>query len=215
MFAPDRLRSQNMTGNGLFPMRRGRRWCSFCVLLLSCDHDSPERASRSGAASTLDPSVVAPGAASQESSKHQDRVVGFDGGEARIEAGVLVERIEIRKVGRTRSESACAGPVATYDAISAFYARFQEAMRSDDRGAIISMLKFPLRVNGRKPPLIASSDELLARWDQVFTRRVKKKISLAEPHEVVCRDGTTSMFGNGVVWADVFDGALRVKVVNR
>jgi hypothetical protein len=144
-----------------------------------------------------------------------ERVVPFDGGEARIQAGVLVERIEITKVGRAGSESACAGPVATYDAIAAFYARFQEAMSADDRGAIISMLKFPLRVNGRKLPEVASAEELSARWDRVFTRRVKKKIALGEPQEVVCRDGTTSMFGSGVVWADVYDGALRVKVINR
>jgi hypothetical protein len=142
-------------------------------------------------------------------------VVPFDGGEARIEAGVLVERIEIRKEGRAGSESVCAGPIATYAAISAFYARFQAAMARDDRIGIISMLKFPLRVNGRKPPEVASAEELSARWDQVFTRRVKKKIALAEPEDVFCRDGTTSMFGNGVVWADVYDAALRVKVINR
>jgi hypothetical protein len=185
------------------------------VLLFSCDHDSSGKASRNADVRTFGPSIVAPATRSSEPSMRRERVIRFDGGEARIETGVLFERIEIRKMGRARSESACAGPVATYDAIVAFYARFQEAMGRDDRGAITSMLKFPLRVSGRKPPEVASAEELSARWDQVFTWRVKKKIALGEPRDVVCRDGTTSMFGNGVVWADVYDTALRVKVVNR
>lgn len=185
------------------------------TLLLACDGGAPSATLRAAETVPNGPSTVEPAAASREPSRPKSRVVPFDGGEARIEAGVLVERIEIAKEGRVKSESACAGPVATYDAISTFYARFQAASASDDRSTIISMLKFPLRVNGRKPPEVASSEELSARWEQVFTRRVKKKIALADPRDVFCRDGTTAMFGNGVVWADVYDTTLRVNVVNR
>jgi hypothetical protein len=196
-------------------MRRSQRLPWIGALLLACEGGAPSATQRAAETVPLGPSTMEPAATSFEASRPKARVVPFDGGQARIEAGVLVERIEIAKEGRVKRESACAGPVATYDAISTFYARFQAAMVSDDRSTIISMLKFPLRTNGRKPPEVASPEELSARWDQVFTRRVKKKVALADPHDVFCRDGTTSMFGNGVVWAGVYDATLRVNVVNR
>ena len=187
--------------------------------MLACDGGRSAEATRAVEARSADPSTLDPTARAMAGpaapTRLETRIVRFDGGEARIESGVLSERIEISRDGRVRVESSCAGPVATYDAIAAFFARFKDAVASDDRAGVVSMLKFPLRVNGVKPPVVMSADELLARWDRVFTRRVKRKISLAEPRDVVCRDGSAAMFGSGVLWADVFDTTLRVKLVGR
>ena len=89
------------------------------------------------------------------------------------------------------------------------------ALAADDGNGVVSMLKFPLRVNKKNLPIIASPAELLERWDRVFTARVKRKVASAEPRTVFCRDGTNAMLGAGVVWAEAADGELRISVVNR
>jgi hypothetical protein len=183
--------------------------------VLACENGTPERPTRSialAAPRTPAEPAATPAAASAQ---RPPRVVRFDGGEARIEAEFLSEHIDITLDGREGPECWCAGPVATYDRISAFFERLQAAVATDDRRAVTSMMKFPLRVNRRKLRELASAEELLKRWDRVFDERAKRKIASANPRVVCCRDGTSTMLGPGVVWAGVVDGELRVQALNR
>ncbi len=196
-------------------MKRGRRYVPFVVLSLSCGSGAPGESTRPAASLRSSPPVVTAALSAPPPTKSPVRIVRFDGGQARIAEEFLGEHIEIALDGRYPAESYCTGPTATYDRISAFFARFQLAVAADDRNGVVSMSKFPLRVNSKKLPSVASPAELLERWDRVFTARVKRKVASAEPRDVFCRDGTNAMFGAGVVWAEAADGELRISVVNR
>jgi len=142
------------------------------------------------------------------------RLVPLDGGVASIEQKFLGEHVVIARTERAPWDSWCAGPVATYDEIAAFFARVQERVAADDRRAVAMLVKFPLRVNAWRLREIASAEELMKHWDRVFSARAKRKIAHSEPAEVTCRDGTSAMFGAGVLWAEVSGGKLRLRAVN-
>ncbi len=77
---------------------------------------------------------------------------------------------------------------------------FWLAVKSDDRKAAASLVRYPIRVEtsaGRKR--YASADELLGDYELIFTPRFRESIAKALPRNMFVRD-QGAMLGNGQVW---------------
>jgi hypothetical protein len=145
------------------------------------------------------------------------RVVHFASGQAEIAKHGAFERVVIKgRHGEVESESYCGDGSGTYDEIVRLATALKAAARHDDRNAIMAHVAYPLRVNA--PPgagfEIRSKRALAVRLRSVLGRKLIQAISRSEPHAVFCRDGM-SMLADGVMWASVDAGVLRVRVVNR
>ena len=84
-------------------------------------------------------------------------------------------------------------------AVAAFEA-FQKAVTSDERKAVASMIRFPLRVRlGGKKALVRDKSQLLHDYDTVFDSSVKCAIAHAKKTQV---RGNSQGFtvDDGVVW---------------
>jgi hypothetical protein len=87
----------------------------------------------------------------------------------------------------------CLQAVAVFEA-------FQKAVTSDERKAVASMIRFPLRVRlGGKKTLIRDKSQLLRHYDSVFDSSVKCAIARAKKTQV---RGNSQGFtvADGVVW---------------
>jgi len=106
------------------------------------------------------------------------------------------------------------------------YARFlgdlQSAVRSDDRDAVINLIRFPLRVNaGGKSRVYRDAQSVGVDYDRIFTRRVTEAILAQHGDRLFSRDQGV-MIGNGQVWFDHVcpndncspPGPLRIIAVN-
>jgi hypothetical protein len=90
------------------------------------------------------------------------------------------------------------------DAI-AFLAKFQDALKSNNREAIASLVNYPLLVTGAAGKThVRSRAQLLAGFDGIFTAAVRGAILKATPDDVWGND-QGFMIGDGVIW---FDGIL-------
>jgi hypothetical protein len=86
----------------------------------------------------------------------------------------------------------------------AFLAKFQDALKRDDRPAVASLVHYPLLVpeGGRKQ--IRSRAELLAKFNSIFNPSVRAAILKAAPDDV-WGNSHGFMIGRGVIW---FDGIV-------
>lgn len=90
------------------------------------------------------------------------------------------------------------------DAI-AFLAKFQSALKSNDREAVASLVNYPLLVTGAAGKMhVGSRVQLLASFDGVFTSAVRSAILKATPDDVWGND-QGFMIGDGLIW---FDGIV-------
>jgi len=98
----------------------------------------------------------------------------------------------------------------------------QSAVRSDDRDAVIRLIRFPLRVNaGGKSRVYRDAQAVRVDYDRIFTRRVAEAILAQRADKLFSRDQGV-MIGNGQVWFDHIcptdncspPGPLRTTAVN-
>lgn len=127
------------------------------------------------------------------------RVVKFTDGSASIDAEGGVDHVVVRDTkGNVTSESRCGA--GTFDKYFALFTKLNDAVARADRAAIVNLIAYPLRVNGKKPLAFRNAAALTNNYDKVFTAEVQAKIRKAEPAAVFCWDGR-AMLGDGVVWA--------------
>jgi hypothetical protein len=95
----------------------------------------------------------------------------------------------------TRSD--CPGAIA-------FLAKFQDALKRNDRKAVASLVNYPLLAAPDDKTHIRSRVQLLANFDRVFNPQVRSAILNATAGEV-WGNSRGFMIGSGVIW---FDGII-------
>ena len=107
-------------------------------------------------------------------------------------------------------------------AYAAFVPRLQAAVRTNDRGALIRLIAFPLRVNGAGGAKVYRDRRSVERdFDRIFTPKVRRAILDQAPNALFVRD-QGAMIGSGEVWiaqtcpnrACSPAGAVRIIAVN-
>jgi len=105
---------------------------------------------------------------------------------------------------------------------AAFVPRLQAAVRANDRRAVISLIAFPLRVNGVAGAEIYKDRRSVERdFARIFTPKVRRAILDQAPNSLFVRD-QGAMIGSGEVWiaqtcpnrACSPAGAVRIIAVN-
>jgi hypothetical protein len=86
--------------------------------------------------------------------------------------------------------------------VLAFFGKFQSAMVSGNKAVVASMVTYPLRVNmARKGTkfVVATSADLIKRYDQVFTPAIRQAVAAEKPAKLVgSKDGAA--IAAGLVW---------------
>jgi hypothetical protein len=136
---------------------------------------------------------------------------------------VVVTGSRVRNPALARSDALSVSDSRLHDpAYAAFLSRLQIAVRENDRGAVIKMIQFPLRVNsGGKSRLYRDARSVRRDFDQIFTSRVKQAIAEQRFDGLFVRD-QGAMIGNGELWFDQMcsntacspPGPVRIRAVN-
>lgn len=78
--------------------------------------------------------------------------------------------------------------------------KFWRAVRSDDRATVAASIRYPIRVMlDGKPVRLKGPDELLARYEAIFTPKYREAIAKGLPRNMFVRD-EGAMLGSGEVW---------------
>ncbi len=114
---------------------------------------------------------------------------------------------------QAESESAEPGEV-TDGEIIAYFEAFQQAAAAGERETVAGMFLYPkqLQLPGQELTYVNSAEEFLPYYDQVFTPEFLEQIARMEPDAFV-REGATVSWGDGDVWARVYDGQLTMASV--
>jgi hypothetical protein len=86
----------------------------------------------------------------------------------------------------------------------AFLAKFQDALKRNDRPAVASLVHYPLLVTDGGRKQIHSRAELLGKFNSIFNASVRAAILNATPDDV-WGNYRGFMIGRGVIW---FDGII-------
>jgi hypothetical protein len=103
------------------------------------------------------------------------RIVKFAEGSTSIEAVGRVEHVVVRDTG-------------TFDEYLALFTKLRDAVSRADRSAVVKLVNYPLRVNGKKPLVLQNAASLTKSYEKVFTVTVQEKIRKANPQR--CSVGT-------------------------
>jgi hypothetical protein len=83
-----------------------------------------------------------------------------------------------------------------------FVTRLQTAIRANDRGAVIKLIGFPLRVNSSgRSRFYPNARSVQRDFDRIFTPRVRQAILVQRPAQLFTRD-QGAMIGDGEIWFD-------------
>ena len=106
---------------------------------------------------------------------------------------------------------------------AAFLERLQAAVGDKDRGAVIRLIRFPLRVNsGGRSQIYPDARSVRRDFDTIFTPRVRQTILAQRADRLFIRD-VGAMIGDGEVWFDHVcsdsscsrPGPVRITAINR
>jgi len=106
---------------------------------------------------------------------------------------------------------------------AAFLERLQAAVGDKDRGAVIRLIRFPLRVNsGGRSQIYPDARSVRRDFDTIFTPRVRQAILAQRADRLFIRD-VGAMIGDGEVWFDHVcsdsscsrPGPVRITAINR
>ena len=82
-----------------------------------------------------------------------------------------------------------------------FLTQLQNAVRANDREAVIKLVKLPLRVNFNRAHFYRDAKSVRANYDRIFTPKVRKVILAQRFDQLFGRDQGV-MIGGGEVWFD-------------
>jgi hypothetical protein len=135
--------------------------------------------------------------------------------------------LDRKEVAATRDKVINSLPAADWIAKDASYATFlkrlQGAVRANDRGAVIKLIGFPLRVNSNgRSRFYRDARSVRADYDRIFTPGVTRAILGQRADQLFGRDQGL-MIGNGQVWFDHVctnprcspPGPVRITAINR
>ncbi|MEJ8857772.1 hypothetical protein WKW79_24585 [Variovorax robiniae] len=112
-----------------------------------------------------------------------------------------------------RESSARRYEKVTSETDAAFEARvqdFHKAVLASEKAEAARFVDYPLKVKqGGKTRQIANAEQLVAGWDQVFTKPCIEALKVALPHDMFVANGQ-AMMGSGVIWF----GAKGAAVIN-
>lgn len=90
-------------------------------------------------------------------------------------------------------------PDSSYESM---VAKARTAFLNGDLSTVAKYIHFPLRVNGKRSPLIVRNEtELNANWSIIFTPGLLAKLQTDVTHEMFVQDGK-AMLGDGELWFD-------------
>jgi hypothetical protein len=95
--------------------------------------------------------------------------------------------------------------------------KFRTALLSGNRPGVAASVVFPLHWNHGPPwhsTLVRDRNALMRDYDVIFDEGVIAKVRAADPRALFCRNYTNAMLGDGVVWANEWQGQIGVVVVN-
>lgn len=145
------------------------------------------------------------------------RIMHYGGNTATITTTRQLQHIVVRDgKGNLESETWCDWQSGTFDEIVALGESLKRAANHGDRRAIVSLMRFPLRINTgpERGYSIASPRALLARYNAILTPRIIAALRQNEPQDVFCRNGMSWVAG-GLMWSTADrPGVLRVAVIN-
>ena len=130
-----------------------------------------------------------------------------------------------RSAGRAEAADAQTAPdsVLKDRAYSGFLAQLQTAVRKSDRGAVIKLIAFPLRVNsGGRSQVYRDARSVRRDYDRIFTPPVTRAILNQRFDRLFGRDLGMAI-GDGQVWFDYTcpnaqctpPGPVRITAINR
>jgi hypothetical protein len=86
------------------------------------------------------------------------------------------------------------------DGYAGFLSRLQSAFSANDRRSLVSLVQFPLRVNGSgRTRLYRDAASLERDFDRVFTPKVRNAVLRQSAKDLFVRD-QGAMVGNGELW---------------
>ena len=94
-----------------------------------------------------------------------------------------------------------------------FLASLKQHLERDDRAALVSMIRLPLKIYSGSGKTYTDSKSLISDFDQVFTAKVRAAISTAR-YEDVFVNYQGAMLGDGEIWFDKRDGKVQIKAIN-
>lgn len=103
--------------------------------------------------------------------------------------------------------------VSTSD-VTAFFEQFQQAAAAGDQDTVANMFRYPkqLQLPGLELTYVSSAEEFLPYYDQVFTQDFLTALREMDPADFT-QDGPSIGWGNGAVWARVYDGEVTMASV--
>ena len=103
--------------------------------------------------------------------------------------------------------------VSTADT-TAFFEEFQKAAVEGDQETVANMFRYPkqLQLPGQEVTYVNSAEEFLPYYDQVFTQELLDTLGNIDPADFT-QEGPAIGWGEGVVWARVYDGEVTMASV--
>jgi hypothetical protein len=135
---------------------------------------------------------------------------------------VTGSRAPAAKSRAERDESSTTDSLQPEPAYGPFLAQLQAAVRSGNRGRVIAMIDFPLRVNGPGGSRFYRDARSVERdFDEIFTPNVRRAILAQRADKLFVRD-QGAMIGDGEVWFDATcpnascypAGPVRIRAIN-
>ena len=103
--------------------------------------------------------------------------------------------------------------VSTADTTS-FFEAFQQAAAVGEQEAVANMFRYPkqLQLPGEEPTYVNSAEEFLPYYEQVFTQDFLDTLAAINPADFT-QEGSAIGWGEGTVWARVYDGEVTLASV--
>ncbi|MCR8842210.1 hypothetical protein NQ117_00790 [Paenibacillus sp. SC116] len=96
----------------------------------------------------------------------------------------------------------------------AYLNKLKKEVRANNKKVVAHLISYPLRVNkDGKATLIKTKKQFIAKYDQIITKQVKKKLLEQDPDNVFVRDVGVSI-GEGTMWVSQFGKKIAVYAIN-
>lgn len=123
----------------------------------------------------------------------------------------------VQKMIEEKLESGCDLSVHGFSSNKSFdqyFVLLNKAMRSNDKSAVSNMVHYPLIVLQKgKKTLVKSSDDLIKRFDTIFSRKVVSAIDKQSKDKLFC-NARGAMYGDGEVWIQQRKNKIGISTVN-
>ncbi len=129
---------------------------------------------------------------------------------------VLVVAVAPPAAAQIEGSASFSSAGTTREDVSAFLARLQKTVASDDRAAVAKLVEFPLRAwNGKATGAVRNRQEFLAQYPRIFTASLKQTIAAAKVEQAFA-NWQGVMFDRGRFWIRPDDaGTLEIVSINR